>query len=399
MSFLKRHTPMTTRIRRPHAAASGYKAMDVAKAYNLPAGDGSGVTIGIIELGGAYSAADMASMGLNAANVTTVNVAGGKPVSDGPNGADGEVMLDVEVCSQIAPAAKIRVYFASNTDAGFEQAVAQAATECDVISISWGGPDSSWAQASITAFSAIFASARAKGIPVFAASGDSGSTDGTRSNVTDYPASDPNVIGCGGTRLVLNPDGSRASEVAWNDNPTQSASGGGISKVFPGRNVPDVAGNADPVTGYLVTVDAQSGVIGGTSAVAPLYAACYAVIKQLYGKPFDFLNTVTSNPTAFFDVTSGNNGSYRAGPGRDEVTGLGALDFGKLLAILTSGTQIPAPGGGTPTPTPTPTPAPAPTPTPAPDPDAKFETWLRQYQTFNVKANAYMDQWLKSHGH
>jgi kumamolisin len=198
----------------------------------------------------------------------------------------------------------------------------------------------------------VFAAARARGVTVFAASGDTGSRDGTSQDVADYPASDPSVVGCGGTRLVLNADGTRSAEVTWDDDDIQSATGGGVSAFFPGRHVPDVAGNADPVTGYDVVVDGQSMTIGGTSAVAPLYASMSAVVRQAYGQSWDWLNTVTTNPTICYDVTVGDNGGYKAGPGRDDVTGLGVVDMGKLLAVLTSGTQIPAPGGGTPRPAP-----------------------------------------------
>jgi kumamolisin len=335
----------TSYTRRPRAGGVSYSPRQVAAAYNCPIDqyDGTGVTVGIIELGGGYNAADLAAMGLNASNVTVVGVDGAKSASDGPNGADGEVMLDVEVVASVAPGAKQRVYFAPNTDQGFLDAIVQAAAECDYVSISWGGPESSWNKRTVQAYSAAFAAARAKGVTVFAASGDSGSTDGTRSNVTDYPASDPSVIGCGGTKLLLNADGSRASEVTWDENDTQSATGGGVSRLFPGRQVPDVAGNADPVTGYLVSVDGNTFPIGGTSAVAPLYAAMTAVLRQAYGATFDFLNVVTANPSICFDVTIGDNGGYKAGPGRDNVTGLGVVDMGKLLAVLTGGTPPPPP--------------------------------------------------------
>lgn len=331
--------------RRPRAAGVSYNPRQVAAAYNCPIGayDGTGVTVGIIELGGGYNASDLTAMGLPTSNVTVVSVSGGKSASDGPDGADGEVMLDVEVVAAVAPGAKIRVYFAPNSDAAFIAAVKQAAAECDYVSISWGGPESSWSTATIKQFAAVNAAARAAGKTIFVASGDSGSTDGTRSNTTDYPASDPSVVGCGGTRLVLNADGSRASEVTWDDSDTQSATGGGVSKAFPGRQVPDVAGNADPVTGYLVSVDGQQFPIGGTSAVAPLYAAMAAVVRQAYGKTFDFLNVVSTNPTVCYDVTIGDNGGFKAGPGRDDVTGLGVVDMGKLLAVLTGGTVVTPP--------------------------------------------------------
>lgn len=345
---------ITTGIRYPRAASVSYTARQVATAYGAPVGtyDGSGTTIGIIELGGGFTASDLTMAGLSA-TVTIVDVDGGVSKSDGPDGADGEVALDVEVVAGIAPNAKIRVYFATNTDTGFIDATKQAAAECDVVSISWGGPESQWAKASITAFSKVLATARAAGVPVFVAAGDSGSTDGTSSNVTDYPASDPSVIGCGGTRLTLDSSGKRTAEVAWDDNPTSSATGGGISKVFPGRQVPDIAGNADPATGYKIVVDGEQSVIGGTSAVAPLMAACYALVLQAYGKRFDLLNTILTNPTCVYDVTAGNNGGFKAGPGRDDVTGYGVPAWDKILTLLGSGTQIPAPGG-TPTPVPGP---------------------------------------------
>lgn len=353
----KRHT----HLRHPHVNPSGYKASQVAAAYNVPKGfDGTGMTVGIIELGGAWTSSDGTTAGINTGNVTVVDVAGGSPVSDGPNGADGEVALDVEVVGQVAPGAKIRVYFCANTDASFDAGIEQAISDgVDAITISWGGPENQWPQATINLFETSFAKAKAKNIPVFAAAGDSGSKDGTRTNVTDYPASSPNVIGCGGTRLVLDPtSGTRISEVVWDDNPSNDATGGGISKQFPGRTVPDITGNADPVTGYIVTVDGQTGVIGGTSAVAPLCAAAYVVTKQANGgKAFDLLACLKAAPTVCFDVTSGNNGGYSATAGKDDVSGWGAVDWTKLLAALGGTTTTPAPPVTTPPTTTTPSPA------------------------------------------
>jgi kumamolisin len=345
---------LTSRIRFPRAVGVSYEPRQVAMAYGCPIGqyDGSGVTIGVIELGGGFNASDLTALGLHADNVTVVGVDGGQSTSDGPNGADAEVMLDVEVIAAVAPGAKQRVYFAPNTDRGFLDAIQQACAECQYVSISWGGPESSWPKGVLRQYATVFAAARARGVTVFAASGDTGSRDGTSQDVADYPASDPSVVGCGGTRLVLNADGTRSAEVTWDDDDIRSATGGGISTFFPGRQVPDVAGNADPVTGYEVVVDGQRMVIGGTSAVAPLYAAMSAVVRQAYGQSWDWLNTVMTNPTICYDVMVGDNGGYKAGPGRDDVTGLGVVDMGKLLGILTSGVQIPAPGGGTPTSTP-----------------------------------------------
>jgi kumamolisin len=230
--------------------------------------------------------------------------------------------------------------------AGFLDAIKQACAECDYVSISWGGPESSWDGATMDAYENVLSAARARGVTVFAASGDTGSRDGTSANVVDFPASSPSVVGCGGTQLKLNADGSRASEVTWDDSDTQSATGGGVSSHFPGRQVPDIAGNASPATGYQVRVDGGQYVIGGTSAVAPLFAGMSAVLKQATGgRSFDFLNLVLTNPDICFDVTVGDNGGYKAGPGRDQTTGYGVPDMGKMLSILLSGTQVPAPGG------------------------------------------------------
>lgn len=336
---------------RPRTPVPGYTARQVARAYNMPLDryDGTGVTIGVIELGGAYNPVDLTEyaqrLGVPGANVVVVPIDGARPASDGPNGADGEVMLDVEVIAAVAPGAKQRVYFAPNTDQGFLHAIDQACRECDLVSISWGGPESSWPSQTLDSYETVLADHRARGVTVFAASGDTGSRDGTGRNVVDFPASSPSVVACGGTQLHLDGSGGRLGEVTWDDNDYTSATGGGVSDHWPGRQVPDVAGNASPTTGYQIIVDGTHAVIGGTSAVAPLYAAGAALLRQAYGKSFDFLNTVLTNPAVCYDVTVGDNGGYKAGPGRDMTTGFGVVDFGRMLAVLTGGGQIPAPGG------------------------------------------------------
>jgi kumamolisin len=105
-----------------------------------------------------------------------------------------------------------------------------------------------------------------------------------------------------------------------------------------GRGLPDVAANADPATGYAVRIDGQETVVGGTSAVAPLWAGLVACLNQALGKPVGFLNpalySFTSQSGAFRDITSGNNGAYSAGPGWDACTGLGVAVGSKLLQAL-----------------------------------------------------------------
>lgn len=371
---------LCTRIVKPRSATASLKATAVSKAYNYPAHTGAGRTVAVIELSGAVNAGDLSKLGLN--SVETALTDGAKVVSDGPNGADGEVMLDVEVILEVAPHADVVVIFAPNTDQGFYDAFDLAGkrlTKGDSISCSWGGPEDSWDPKTAAKYNTLFAAIRAKGINIFCASGDNGSGDGESGNHVDFPASSPNVVGCGGTRLTVNPDGSRSTEVTWNDDPTSSATGGGDSVLFLGRAVPDVAGNADPVTGYQILVDGQPGVIGGTSAVAPLYAALAVKVAGTIGGPFDFLTLVLANPDICYDVTAGDNGAFRAGPGRDKVTGFGVVDGAKAVAKL---------GGGVVTP-PAPVPAP-PVVTPPTDPFAGFP-----FRPLDVWAGSEKAYWPK----
>jgi kumamolisin len=358
-----------------------YTPLQLARFYDFPAGlDGSGQSIALIELGGGYNDQDLATyfqqLGLAPPEMVTVSVDGGQnsPTGD-PNSADGEVVLDIEVAGAIAPGARIAVYFAPNTDRGFLDAVTQAihdpAHTPAVISISWGAPEVSWTGQAITAMNQAFQAAAALGITVCVAAGDNGSSDGVadqRAHV-DFPASSPYVLGCGGTRLEV--QGSQVTgEVVWNETAVGGgATGGGVSDVFPlpswqanvhvppsindqhqGRGVPDVAGNADPETGYEVYVDGQQAVVGGTSAVAPLWAGLIALLNQRLGEPLGYLNPFLyqhyaqlAEQKALRDVTSGNNGAYAAGPGWDACTGLGTPDGAVLLQALLASHQPSSP--------------------------------------------------------
>ena len=331
--------------------------LQVAKAYQFPPGDGRGQTVGVIELGGAFTQQDLdaylASLHVPSAPVTVVPVMGAVPTSDGPHGADGEVMLDVEIIAAIAPAAAIRVYFGPNTTAGFLAAINQAFQDgAQVISISWGAAESDWTEQAMTAYDQTFSAIVSGNCSVFAASGDRGSSDGVLDGGAhvDFPASSPHVTGCGGTRLTVDAAGTRADEVVWNDDPTTSAGGGGFSMMFakpgyqktvPGtkRGVPDVAGNGDPVTGYPVRVDGQNFVLGGTSAVSPLLSGLTLRLNQIAGRSVgDFNAFAYANSAGFSDVTVGDNGNFSAAPGWDPTTGLGSPVGGKLLTALTSST-------------------------------------------------------------
>ena len=154
-SSINTKTAGTQGFARAHAAAANtsYTPVQVAQLYQFPQGaTATGQTIGIIELGGGYRAADLTAyfkgLGQKAPKVTAVSVDKGKNSPGNANGADGEVMLDIEVSAAVAPGAKIVVYFAPNTDQGFIDAVSSAVHDTtnnpSVISISWGGPESSW---------------------------------------------------------------------------------------------------------------------------------------------------------------------------------------------------------------------------------------------------------------
>lgn len=346
---------------RPSAAGTPqpFNPPQVAQLYNYPTGaDGSGETVGILELGGGYNTSDIDTyfqgLGLTPPTVVAVSVDGGTNAPGNPNGADGEVALDIQVAGSIAPGARFAVYFAPNTDQGFIDAITtavhDAANKPSVLSISWGGPEVNWAQSSMTALDNACQSAAALGVTITVAAGDNGSSDGVSDgqNHVDFPASSPHVLACGGTELIAS-GASIQSESVWNDGSQGGATGGGFSTVFPvpawqndvagvtgsGRGVPDVAGDADPQTGYNILVDGQQAVVGGTSAVAPLWAALIALVNQQRGSSAGFINpTLYGAPADFHDITQGNNGAYSAAAGWDPCTGLGSPNGTKIASAL-----------------------------------------------------------------
>lgn len=371
-------SPAVDEIRAARAAPHTFLPTELAKLYRFPAdADGDGQCIGIIELGGGYRTADLKvyfqKLGLPAPTVRTVRVDGGRNHPTTPDSADSEVALDIEVAAAVAPKALVAVYFAPNTTKGFLDAITQAVHDTthkpSVISISWGNPEKLWTAQAMRSFDEAFQTAAALGVTVCCAAGDAGSTDENPDqlaqeglkpdglNHADFPGSSPHVLCCGGTRLLAKA-GAISSESVWNVDPQRSATGGGVSDVFPlpdyqagtevppsanpgkrrGRGLPDVAGNADPVTGYLVRVDGEEFGIGGTSAVAPLWAGLIALFNQKLGQPVGFLNPLLYGPLrgkgALHDITRGDNGAYAAHAGWDACTGWGSPIGDKLLQAL-----------------------------------------------------------------
>jgi kumamolisin len=366
---------------RPRASQPAFYPQQLAALYKFPQGDGTGETIALIELGGNYGPQDLATYfaasGLvRAPTVRPVSVTTGFPVPYGqdPN-SDEEVMLDIEVAGAMAPGATIVVYFAENTDEGFYQAVSQAVHDpaTTVVSISWGAPEKRWSSQTINSWYTLGQGAALLNVPIFVAAGDHGCTDeedteadydGQRN--ADFPCSCAGgVASCGGTSLQGN--GSViTNEVVWNDNDGW-ATGGGVSTHFKApnwqngliaegdsvlvmRGVPDVSAHADSNSGINVRVNGSDSVSGGTSAVAPQWAALTAVLSQvLKNKAGFFIPLLYGNPNASAtnDVVSGNNSVYgvtgfAAKHGWNACTGLGSPNGERLLALL-SGTAALSP--------------------------------------------------------
>jgi kumamolisin len=374
---------------RPHfrsraAAAQGtsYAPNQVADIYSFPADtSGAGQTIAVIELGGGFTTGDLDAYfgGLSIAvpSITAASVDGAANNPGDTSGASTEVNLDIDVIGAVAPGAAQVVYFAPNHgDQGFVDAISDAAAASPApiaISISWGQSEDSWTAQGIAAMNEAMSDAAALGITVCAAAGDNGSSDGVNDGQVhvDFPASSPYALGCGGTKLLADPaTGAVTSEVVWNELATNGgAGGGGVSDQFTvpswqvnagvgsragaqpaddgsaadgqWRGVPDVAGNADPVTGYQVYSGGKPQVVGGTSAVAPLWSALVARLAEATGQRFGLIQPLLydgispgADVPGFRDITIGSNGAYSAGPGWDSCSGLGVPDGTALLNRL-----------------------------------------------------------------
>jgi kumamolisin len=339
--------------------SQGFTPPQLAELYRFPRGSGAGQTIGIVAFAGQVDhqelEAYLAELGIDAPpEVVTVPVAGGAGVSRPWHSDRYELMDNVEVAAAIAPAARIVVYVAPNTTAGFLAALSTAVHDelhrPSVISVSWGQAEPCWAPGVLTAVDRVLRAAALLGITVLCATGDSGSSDGVEDGHphVDFPASSPFVLACGGTSLRALPAG-RYHETAWRGG------GGGVSEWFPvpsyqrdvrvplrggptassGRGVPDVAGHADLAAGYRLRADGRTRLVGGTSLVAPLYAGLVAIVNERAGDQVGFVNGVLYREAGAQpicrDVTSGSNGAYEARRGWDPCTGWGSLNGEALL--------------------------------------------------------------------
>jgi kumamolisin len=333
------------RAHRP-AAPSGYSPAQLRGAYDTGSlGTGSGQSVALWEFDG-YQASNISTydkqFGLSSSTPKTVSVDGAN-YDARPGDGQGEVELDIEIVQAMAPGASTLVYEAPNSDQGEIDMANQIATDnkVSVVSISWGSCEPDTTPSAITGTSNAIKQATAEGISFFSASGDDGSKDCTRSqtgsavDAVDYPASDPNVTGVGGTHLTVS-GASYGSESAW------SGSGGGTSTVFSApswqagvngkRTVPDVSADADPNSGYAIFSAGSWQVYGGTSCAAPMWAGFAALVGGRLGAANQAL--YSAKGAGFHDVTSGGNGTFKAGPAYDQVTGWGSYDGAKLAPTL-----------------------------------------------------------------
>jgi kumamolisin len=354
----KRSAPYFRLLKPGQLATAPWSVPALCTAYNWPSNLAGGGVIAIVELGGGWVQSDMTqffeSIGQPTPAVTDVSVDGTKNSPNQSVGSsddpDYEIALDIQVAgaayyAATGKAAVIRMYWAQDIATAVEKA---AQDGCAVCSISWGADEAEWGAAGVQQMESAAAAATSAGMVVFAASGDNDSSDGgsTPANV-DAPASCPHVVGCGGTNKTA------SSETVWNENPGQSngeGTGGGYSTIFPvqsfqagappapanskygkGRMVPDVSAAADPTTGYEIYVHGALSVVGGTSAVAPLYAGLFAA----FGTKLGFVTPkLWQNQGAFNDITQGENGLYSAAKGPDPCTGIGSPVGMKIAALF-----------------------------------------------------------------
>ena len=367
----------------------GYLPIDVAQYYGFPTNlRGKGQSIAIISLGGKIDVAEVADdftkLGIRPLPAVTVIDVDTIPAAQDKLPTT-ETHLDIEIIGSICPRAKINIYRGSNP-AGFGPAIERAVKDRNtVISISWGGKENS--ECKTSAVEAALEKAILAGVTVCAAAGDNGSSDQRKQTDNtahvDYPASSPNVLACGGTQIDYI-EGTK-TEVVWNNTEKGGgATGGGVSSIFTtpkwqtaqgisipsandgkstGRVVPDVASLAAAGDWDIYKTGGPKMGIGGTSAVAPMWAALIALAneKRSRAKPskgsLGFINgqlyQLAAKGGYFKNILHGDNRStpnspgYQAEPGFDACTGWGSPIATKLIdALAALPEQIRMGGGG-----------------------------------------------------
>lgn len=363
--------PRPPRPRTPMEATGfgGYRPPEIEAAYGidlLPAADPAQRAV-LLEFSSGYRAQDLdlftGALGLPPVRPVLHAVDGGAN-DGGRSPADVEATLDIEWLWAIAPGCDLHVIEApaGATDGSFGLHLVHAlraaqALRPAVVSISYGDAESLFPPAVLTAINTLVGRLQQAGADVFIASGDQGAygmhdPSGRPIRHADAPASCPEAIAVGGTHLQVAADGT-IMETGWTDLGGNGAGGGGYSSLFPAtaaelpflpqgataRGIPDIALDADPLTGYLVVFEGQPQVVGGTSVAAPVAAAATLRLRAQVGQVLLTPRLYTLPDSCFRDIVEGNNSyggvpGYQCGPGWDAVTGRGAPLFDRIAAAL-----------------------------------------------------------------
>jgi kumamolisin len=326
-----------------HSNAIPLRANEIVSRYRLPDADGSGQTIGVLQMRGAFNSDDflkcMQAQGIAAKTPIVKRVDNAELTHVIETAKDLESAIDTQVVGALAPGAQIVVYATPDDERGVLDGIRTALFDEEhcpsVLSISFGFPEQLWTPVALRILDELFTVAALLGVTIFCASGDHGAEVDDQGNAHVLaPASSPFAHACGGT-ILTGPDA--ATESGWEN------SGGGFSANFdvpvwqtaaaqaaraynvaPGRGVPDVAAQVNP--GYTVFVEGSQLALGGTSAAAPMWAALTARLNQRLGKPIGFFAPLlygATSSTLFQAVLSGGNDRYRCAPGWNPCTGLG----------------------------------------------------------------------------
>jgi len=393
-----------------------YSPSEISQMYNVTglhdAGyNGTGVSIAIVDAyGDPYIQQELQNFStefglpLSSGTLHIIPVGPYNATNGITTGWNVEIALDVEWAHAMAPNATINLYAASNSGSQLFQAVDDATlgyngtvngvTHNDIISMSWATPendiDSSTPVDPILGLNypwldQVFQMDAALGITAFASSGDWGAYEQTFGQTSpyggaSYPSTDPYITSVGGTSLYMNTTsgyyqfpyanatGTYGNETAWSWNNYYGwGTGGGWSTLFgrpswqtgPGvvnngeRGNPDVAWDADPQTGVLVSIYSAGAyeyyIIGGTSVGSPSWAGSMALIDQKAGSPLGFIDptmySILNNPAeyakTFHDIMVGDNDPDTATKGWNPLTGVGSPNVGELSDYLAPTGQLP----------------------------------------------------------
>ena len=402
-------------------AVCGYTPQQLRSAYGVSAGSGKGATVAIVLDGSLPTMRADANRFFSgyhlpgyAAGQFTINTGPGFAASCGGFADLPEEPLDVETVHIIAPAAKV-VYVAANCSDNSQlqqQNLLDAETRivdqhlADVSTESYSIVENGdFTAATAAAWTKVFEQGAAEGIGFNFDSGDGGDDDGA--GVT-FPASDPWASAVGGTTLEIGRAGTVTGELGWGDNGAEENKGGtGYQQTPPGtfeqgstggrsmlfaqpayqrgvvpaalstdhgrgpanREVPDVAADASPMTGWMIGFTTPGGrygtqLEGGTSGASPIVASLEADAKHAAGHAIGFANpllydlrktagirditapaspALTLAPDCYNDqvkpnpaclVTLGPDSSLGEQPGYDDVTGIGAVTSQFVAALV-----------------------------------------------------------------